>query len=276
MLPPYILFDLDDTLFDHTHASRAALTHMHASHMADIAFETFVDEHARLLELHHHRFLSGELTMDEARAARMASLFARFDKSVSESASLNIAAQYRRDHQANRKLVDGARELLDVLAGKSRMGLITNNSVAEQMEKLRTLDIGRYFDTLVMSEDVGIAKPDKRIFDIALERMGAAAHETVMIGDSFSADIEGALGAGISAVWFNRKNHKTPLLVGSLGHIVPKVSANRGVLNRHYNEIYSLAPIDATLNAIQKIYQHSLATKEALHAKPPNTSTLAL
>jgi YjjG family noncanonical pyrimidine nucleotidase len=276
MLPPFILFDLDDTLFDHTHASRAALTHMHAAHMADVAFETFVDEHARLLELHHYRFLSGELTMDEARAARMAALFARFDKSVTESASLDIAAQYRRDHQANRKLVDGARELLDVLAGKSRLGIITNNSVAEQMEKLRTLDIGRYFDTLVMSEDVGIAKPDKRIFDIALERMGAAAHETVMIGDSFSADIEGALDAGISAVWFNRKIYKTPLLAGTLGNIVPKIGPDRGVSNQHYSEIYSLAPIDATLNAIQKIYQHSLATKEALYAKPPSTSTLAL
>jgi FMN phosphatase YigB (HAD superfamily) len=96
MLPPYILFDLDDTLFDHTHASRMALAHLHEAHVPEAPFDAFAREHARLLEIHHHRFLSGELTMDEARAARMGALFAAFDQNISNSEALVIAHRYRR------------------------------------------------------------------------------------------------------------------------------------------------------------------------------------
>jgi YjjG family noncanonical pyrimidine nucleotidase len=273
MLPPYILFDLDDTLFDHTHASRAALTHLHDAHFPAVAFETFAQEHVRLLEIHHHRFLSGELTMDRARAARMRELFAMFGQQIDDATALSVGAQYRREHQNNRRLVDGARELLDALHGKARLGIITNNSVAEQMEKLRALDIGRYFDTLVMSEDVGFAKPDKRIFDLALERMGATAHETVMIGDSFAADIEGARNANIPALWFNRKQHKTPLLAGVSSQKALETPVNTGVPFVMHHEINTFTPTDSVLNAIKKIYQHSLAMKESSNA---NLETLAL
>jgi YjjG family noncanonical pyrimidine nucleotidase len=273
MLPPYILFDLDDTLFDHTHASRAALAHLHDSHFPEVAFEMFVHEHVRLLEIHHHRFLNGELTMDQARAARMRELFSMFGRPIDDATALDVGAQYRREHQNNRQLVDGARELLDALAGRVRLGIVTNNSVAEQMEKLRTLDIGRYFDTLVMSEDVGIAKPDKRIFEIALERMGAAAHETVMIGDSFSADIEGARNANIPALWFNRKEQETPVFTGVSSQKALEMPANRGVSNHLFHEINTLAPTDAVLDAIKEIHEHSLAMKESRNA---NLETLAL
>lgn len=269
MLPPFILFDLDDTLFDHTHASRAALAQMHDVHFPGVAFETFAHEHVRLLEIHHHRFLSGELTMDQARAARMRELFSTFGQKIDNATALNIGAEYRREHQNNRRLVDGARELLDALSSKSRLGIVTNNSVAEQMEKLRTLDIGRYFDTLVMSEDVGIAKPDKRIFAIALERMGAKAHETVMIGDSYTNDVIGAVDAGIAAIWFNRAQHKTPFSTGvsSLNHV--KNAVDKG-LSSTVASIAAFTPLEATLAVIADAHrQHSpqTKTKESNNAK---------
>jgi YjjG family noncanonical pyrimidine nucleotidase len=270
MLPPHILFDLDDTLFDHTHASRAALAHLHETYVREAAFDTFAAEHARLLEIHHHRFLSGELTMDQARAARMGALFAAFDRRISEPEALEIAMRYRREHQNNRRLVDGARELLDALAGQSRLGIVTNNSVAEQMEKLRTLDIGRYFDTLVMSEDVGVAKPDKRIFEIALERMGAKPHETLMIGDSYTNDVGGAANAGIAAIWFNRFKHETPVSTGVYGHKPSEAPVDIGVSQRSTAAIAALTPLQATLSVIAKTYQqHSpqTKTKESNNAK---------
>jgi YjjG family noncanonical pyrimidine nucleotidase len=273
MLPPYILFDLDDTLFDHTHASRAALTYLHDAHFPALAFEAFVHEHVRLLEIHHHRFLSGELTMDQARAARMRELFSMFGQPIDDATALSVGAQYRREHQNNRRLVDGARELLDALQGRVRLGIVTNNSVVEQMEKLRALDIGRYFDTLVMSEDAGFAKPDKRIFDLALERMGATAHETVMIGDSFSADIEGARNANIPALWFNRKLHQTQAFTVVSSQKALETPVNAVVSFSIVPQIHSFAPVEAVLDAIKKIHQHSLAMKESSNA---NLETLAL
>jgi HAD superfamily hydrolase (TIGR01509 family) len=174
------------------------------------------------------------------------------------------------EHQNNRRLVDGARELLDALAGQSRLGIVTNNSVAEQMEKLRTLDIGRYFDTLVMSEDVGIAKPDKRIFEIALERMGATPHETIIIGDSYTNDVIGAANAGIAAIWFNRFDHQTPLSTGSSGQKALEMPVDKGVSQNSVTSISSLSPLQAALAAIAEAFQqHSpqTKTKESNNAK---------
>jgi YjjG family noncanonical pyrimidine nucleotidase len=270
MLPPFILFDLDDTLFDHTHASRAALAQLHDSHLRDTPFEAFVHEHARLLEIHHHRFLRGELSMDEARAARMQALFAAYEQNLSAQQALSIAHQYRREHQNNRRLVDGARELLDALFEKSRLGIVTNSSVTEQMEKLRTLDIGRYFDTLVMSEDVGVAKPDTRIFEIALERIGAKPHETVMIGDSYTNDVMGATDAGIAAIWFNRFRHETSISTAIDSQKTLKMPVDIGVSQKNIASISAFAPLKAALAAIAEAFQqHSpqTKTKESNNAK---------
>ncbi len=253
MLPPFILFDLDDTLFDHARASRIALESVHAVHANDIDFNDFAREHARVLEVYHARFLQGEFTLDEARAARMTELFATFKKSIDEATALDISTVYRREHQGNRALVAGARELLDALQPKTRMGIITNNSTAEQIEKLRTLNIAHFFEVIVISEDVGVTKPNPKIFEIALERLGAAAHETVMIGDSVANDIEGALNVGIAPLWLNRNNEG--LISASVSsQKALKTPANASVYISEVSTITSLAPLPATLAAIESAY----------------------
>ncbi len=270
MLPPFTLFDLDDTLFDHARASRIALEVVHASHATDLDFDEFAAEHARVLEIYHARFLTGELTLDEARAARMTELFAIFEKSIDSAAALDISAAYRREHQGNRALVSGARELLEALRGKSRMGIITNNSVAEQIEKLRALDIAHFFEVIVISEDVGVTKPDARIFEIALERLGAAAHDAVMIGDSFINDVQGASRAGIAPVWLNRVHaetqDKTPALAGLVEHKGPESHASARVLKNKLITIATLDPLTATLAAIENAYlsqRHNYASADS-------------
>jgi putative hydrolase of the HAD superfamily len=72
------------------------------------------------------------------------------------------------------------------------------------MGKLDRLGLTDRFDVLAISEAEGIAKPDPRIFTATLERLGCSADETVMVGDSWSADVEGAHAAGLRAIWLNR------------------------------------------------------------------------
>jgi HAD superfamily hydrolase (TIGR01549 family) len=264
MLPPFILFDLDDTLFDHTRASRIALESVHAIHAHDADFDDFAREHARVLEVFHARFLRGEFSLDQARAARMIELFATFQKSIDAATALEISVLYRREHQSNRALVAGARELLEALQHKTRMGIITNNSTAEQIEKLRALDIAHFFEVIVISEDAGVTKPNRKIFDIALERFGAQPHEAVMIGDSFTNDIEGAIGAGIAPLWFNRNGNETPANSGKMEQKMVVSRANAGVSHPPVTTISSLAPLASTLAAIKSAFathqiQHSLA-----------------
>ena len=276
MLPPFILFDLDDTLFDHRRATHIALQAVHAEHAADLSFDAFAQEHARVLEVYHQRFLNGELSLDEARAARMIEAFATFGRKISVGQSLAIADIYRREHRGNRALVAGARELLDALHGQARLGLISNNAVAEQFDKLRTLNIAHYFEAIVISEDVGVTKPDKRIFEIALERLGAKPDETVMVGDSLHADIRGARNAGIAAVWLNRatreKKDQSPASARLSEQKWLKTPANAGVSYAASDwvpvELVSLTPPAVALAAIRNAYQqHVHALKGLTHAK---------
>jgi len=254
MLPPFILFDLDDTLFDHTRASRIALESVHAVHARDVDFDDFIREHARVLEVFHARFLKGEFSLDQARAARMIELFATFEKSVNANLALDISMQYRCEHQGNRALVTGARELLEALQHQTRMGIITNNSTAEQIEKLRALDIAHFFEVIVISEDVGVTKPNPKIFEIALERFGAQPHQAVMIGDSFTNDIEGAIGAGIAPLWLHRNENRTLATAGKTEQKAVKNSSSASVSNLSITTISSLAPLASTLAAIKNAF----------------------
>lgn len=253
--PTAILFDLDDTLFDHTHASRVALASLHARFAPQLPFQKFADEHARVLEKYHLRFLAGDFTLDEARTARMLELFSGFAIKLKHDEADDIATHYREQHQANRMLLPGALALLEALRGRVRLGIITNNSVSEQHEKLRHLDIAHYFDTVVISQDVGITKPDPRIFQIALERLGVSATDALMIGDSLEADIIGAQRASIGALWLNRENNKTPANTGLFSKKSPRNRMDAGLWHRY--QIKSLAPLDATLAAIEQAFSNT-------------------
>ena len=255
MMPNAILFDLDDTLFDHRRASALAVQVIHSEYASAIEFAAFLVKHHEVLEECHQHFLNGRCTLDEARVARMRALFAAFDRPIDDLTAQRIAAQYRAQHQANRALLPGARELLDALHGQAPLGIITNNSTAEQHEKLRSLEIAHYFDTIVISEEVGLTKPDTRIFDIALERIGARAEESVFVGDSWQNDIQGAIRSGMAAVWFNREERvETQGLADLSGQFMPESRSSARVSLSKPVEIQSLAPLSAALAAIKKAF----------------------
>ena len=99
---------------------------------------------------------------------------------------------------------------------------MSNNLLDEQREKMRHCGLDAYVDALIVSEEAGVSKPDPAIFTIALDRLGAAAGDAVMIGDSWTADIEGALAAGVRAIWFNRFQRPRPRAdVASFAAFVP-------------------------------------------------------
>jgi putative hydrolase of the HAD superfamily len=205
-----ILFDLDDTLFDHQHASGMALRTLHADKAPHVDFTEFSDAHAQLLEHYHQRFLAREYSLDEARALRMQALFARFDIALERAEAWDIGMAYRVLHQRNRQLVPGAADLLETLFCGHKLAIVTNNSGPDQREKLKVLGIEAYFSALSISEEVGHAKPAPDIFWHALDQLGIEPHEAVMVGDNLNTDVQGALDAGIACVWFNRTGAALP------------------------------------------------------------------
>jgi YjjG family noncanonical pyrimidine nucleotidase len=236
-----VLFDLDDTLFDHAHASSVALRALHERHASDIAFEDFSAKHAELLEVYHKRFLGGEYTLDQARAERMMALFANFGELLDDEVAWQIAGEYRELHQTNRQLVEGAKELLDDLSKEFALGIVTNNSTAEQYAKLAHLGIANHFKAVVISEEVGVMKPDAAIYFAALDRLGCEPHEAVMVGDNLHADVLGAQEAGIAAVWFNRFD-----------------KTGQTAQTQHLEQIRALAPVDQVRQVLERAHQNRI------------------
>lgn len=210
-----VLFDLDDTLFDQTLTSRAALSRVREAHpeFSTCALEDLVARHYVVLEELHARVLAGEITIEEARVERFTRLLAAAGAGATAAAerAVVVAATYRRAYEASWQLVAGASALVDAVRQQGlAVVVVTNNSVAEQRLKLDRLGMTPRVDALVTSEEVGAAKPAPEIFRAALGAASARPSEAVMLGDSWAADIEGARAAGIRAVWFNRTGTEAP------------------------------------------------------------------
>ena len=95
--------------------------------------------------------------------------------------------------------------VLEALRGRCRLGMLTNGAPRVQRDKIEAVGIEGYFDTVIVSGEVGVGKPGAKVFEIALRRLGAAASESAMIGDSLGRDIAGANAAGIRSIWINRR-----------------------------------------------------------------------
>lgn len=83
------------------------------------------------------------------------------------------------------------------------LGVISNGLTIKQWEKLIRLGLNHFFDHVITSEEAGIGKPNTRIFELALQKMGCSADKSIMVGNKFSEDIIGALDSGMSAILVN-------------------------------------------------------------------------
>ena len=201
-----VLFDLDDTLFDHMATARAALAATAAGRPAlqGVPVEELYQRYSTLLEEMHPRVMTGQLSYLAARQLRFQQLLDPYEPAVSAADVTALAAQHYGHYQRLRQPVAGALALLQRLKPEVKIGIVTNNCTEEQQEKLRFLEMNTLVDALITSEDVGVLKPDPVIYQVALERLQARPAETVMVGDNWQADVLGALAVGIRPLWLNR------------------------------------------------------------------------
>jgi HAD superfamily hydrolase (TIGR01549 family) len=200
-----VLFDLDDTLFDHRGCSRDALEAARLCHVS-LGVMPLADLerlHSTFLEQLHGDVMLGNVPLEEARHERFRRLLAAAGATAPEPVVALTAAAYRDRYKEVRRAVRGAVPLLAALAGRVRIGIVSNNLFDEQLEKLKLCGLEPFVHALIVSERVGVSKPDPAIFTAALEGVGCRADEAVMVGDSWTADIAGARAAGIRPVWFN-------------------------------------------------------------------------
>lgn len=99
-------------------------------------------------------------------------------------------------------LIPGAKKTLGELKKKYKLGILTNGDEKKQKTKIAYTKVGRYFDVIIATGEYGIHKPDPRIFQIAAEKLGLEPKEVAFIGDTFATDIQGAVNAGMTPIWF--------------------------------------------------------------------------
>ncbi len=129
------------------------------------------------------------------------------DAGVEDDALAAELAEFFATDRSKRHVVfpESARVLTE-LSAHYRLALITDGAPGIQREKIRGSKLGPFFAAILVSGEVGFGKPNPEIFAMALDRLDAAPHESVMVGDSLPRDIGGARAVGIRTVWVNRRN----------------------------------------------------------------------
>lgn len=223
----HIFFDLDHTLWDYETSSDETLNELWSSYELqqwDIPLDSFENKFSRVNAEMWDRFNEGKLSKDAIREERFPRIFDSFgvdDKQV----ALDMQVDYIGVCPTKPYLIEGARDLLDVLFGKYELYIITNGFEEIQGTKMKSGGLDKYFNIVISSGLVGYQKPEKEIFEHALSLARAEVPESLMIGDNPVSDIEGAYRAGIDQVFLNPNGQKCAvqptLEVKSLRDLIP-------------------------------------------------------
>ncbi len=209
-----VIFDLDDTLHDDT-----AAYHRAAQRVAcDLGAARGVDAAALLAAYvaEAERFwqnLSDVQLKTSLGGVRTAMwLSALRSVGVDDLASAErCAADYNRFRKDELQIWPGVRELLAELRRDGlRLALLTNGFAETHREKIAQLDLGDAFDELFIADEVGMVKPDPRLFRYACKQLGVEPAAAAMVGDRYERDIAGAAEAGLYTVWLNARGENLP------------------------------------------------------------------
>jgi putative hydrolase of the HAD superfamily len=208
-----IFFDLDDTLLDDDRGWRVSV----AATGADIeglypqidgaalaAAYTANSERMWRQFGNAPRTAEGLTSTRDLRLAIWRAVIQDFVASPTDLAD-EILDIYERHRRANYACFPEVLPLLERLSSDYAMAVITNGPSEGQREKLAVTGLDRYFQLVVTSNDIGVGKPDRAIFSHALDTLGFSTGSALHVGDSLEADVAGALNAGLTAVWLNRR-----------------------------------------------------------------------
>lgn len=211
-----IVFDLDGTLLDHDGAEYAALTKLYPTLLEGdiearqwLPFSDFAAAWHDAAERGWQRYVEGELSFEEQRAWRVRQVLSLQDESVAGGRPLTeqdvsvIFDRYLTLYEESWSLYTDTVPCLEALSAYP-LGVITNGDGEQQRQKLEWTSIAGRFASVVISGDVGVAKPQREIFDRSAEELGLPPNELLFIGDNPENDVLGAMQAGWHAIWLNR------------------------------------------------------------------------
>ena len=225
-MKPYkaIFLDWDDTIGDWTTAEHKALQDIYVHYHLNRLYPTFEDYLNAYkpynLEL-WGMYGRGEVTKERLHLQRFLKPIEGLPltEEVLRDMAHEIGAEFLRLTNKYFCLIPEAQTVVKCLASKYPLTIISNGFKEVQYYKFEHSGLTPYLTHTLISEEVGINKPQPGIFEIALQRNGITAQEAVMIGDSYSSDIAGAKAAGIDQIWIHEGETDE-----TATYIVPKIT----------------------------------------------------
>lgn len=199
----YLLIDNDNTIMDFNAAEAKALVDVLTAHNLptdDATVHTYHEINDALWKALER----GETTQPKLKVERFRQLLTVLDRHDVDASA--IAAEYAAGLGNHADLLPGAEDFIHAVHGKMKIALVSNGVSAIQRSRLAKCPLTPLFDAIVISEEVGVAKPDPKLLHVAMEMLGCTdKSQAVMMGDSLSADIGAANNAGVDSIFFSLK-----------------------------------------------------------------------
>jgi putative hydrolase of the HAD superfamily len=197
-----VLFDLDDTLIDHDSAVAGALSAFRALHLPGMPIASLQTAWETAASLHFPRFVNGQISFPDQRRLRIRDVLGIPALTDAEADVLFDAYL-----GAYEPLCAPFADVLPCLAALPglAMGIISNGETGQQWRKLRRSGLLSHFGTVLISEETGLRKPDRRAFELAARNLKVTPSECAFVGDNPDADYRGSEEAGMFPILIDRK-----------------------------------------------------------------------
>ena len=215
-----VFFDLDHTLWDFDKNSMLAFKRVFKKHAIAITVEDFIKVYEPINFSYWKLFREDKVSKKELRRGRLTETFAMFKLNFTIEKIDELADSYIDELPGDNHLFNGAEMILDYLAEKYTLHIITNGFNEVQHLKLRNSGINKHFSTVTTSEEIGVKKPNPLIFISALKKANVKASSSIMIGDTFEADILGAENVGMETMYYNYRKEAIPKKYTVVNHLL--------------------------------------------------------
>ena len=200
-----LLIDLDDTLWDIHQNGKECLQEIYHDYKYNNYYPTFDDYYNVYMPGNNRlwaQYRQGKIKKDELIVERF--LFPVRDFGIDDPVyAKKLSDDFLERTTRKTLLIDGTIDLLEYLKPKYRMHILSNGFREVQYKKIKNSGLKGYFDKIILSEDAEINKPHPDMFNYALMNTNSRRDQTLMIGDSWDADIVGAYNSKIDQIWFN-------------------------------------------------------------------------
>jgi putative hydrolase of the HAD superfamily len=207
----HIFFDLDRTLWDFEKNSENILLQLIETYGLEskcgVEAPVIIDTYKKINKELWSQYSKNQITKEQLRSSRFTKTLATFNYHFL-GFGLELEKEYIERSPYQTHLMEGTLNTLEYLNEKYELHILTNGFKEIQHIKLKQSDLRKFFDQVIISEEAGFQKPDKKIFEHAEQKVNAIASECLMIGDDHNGDVQGAADAGWKAIHYNPAGEK--------------------------------------------------------------------